>query len=238
MIGIISDIHGNYPALAAVIEELKKKNCTDIFCLGDIAGYYCMINECIELLRENNVISIKGNHDNYLIGEGICPRSNTANLCIQYQQKVINESNKMWLQANEIILLNETFCAVHGGWNDFLDEYVVNFNFEDKKVQQYKVNMFLSGHTHKPLVQRTGEKAYCNPGSVGQPRDHNPKASYAIIDGQDVMLYRIEYNIDEIAREMNKAGFDEYFYSNLYKGCRIGEVQAENTERNVDWRRR
>ena len=62
-IALISDIHGNYPALQAVIERVRKENCDLILSLGDIAGYYCMINECIDLCQKNEIVNILGNHD-------------------------------------------------------------------------------------------------------------------------------------------------------------------------------
>ncbi|MFW9882206.1 MAG: metallophosphoesterase family protein, partial [Candidatus Thorarchaeota archaeon] len=72
MIAIIADIHGNYPALKAVIEDIEKYNIDTIYSLGDVAGYYCMINECINLLRVKNVINIFGNHDLYIVNNKDC----------------------------------------------------------------------------------------------------------------------------------------------------------------------
>lgn len=230
MIGVISDIHGNYPALSAVMAELKRKNCNKIICLGDITGYYCMINECIKLLRENNVVCIKGNHDSYLIGEGICPRSNTVNKCIDYQKGIISKDNLIWLKNRKNIIINSMYCGVHGGWKDFLDEYITDFDFDNKEIKKYDVDIFLSGHTHKQLIQRFDKKIYCNPGSVGQPRDYNAKAAYAIIDENEVFLYRTEYDINKIAEQMKDAGFTEYYYKNLYSGCRIGEKHQVDDE--------
>lgn len=226
MIGVISDIHGNYPALQAVIFELEKKNCEKIFCLGDITGYYCMINECINLLREKQVICIKGNHDSYLLGEGRCPRSETVNKCIDYQKKIISPKNLLWLEKRGKIIINDIFCAVHGGWHNFLDEYIDILDFDEKEIIKYEVDIFLSGHTHKQVIQRVGKKVYCNPGSVGQPRDYNPQAAYATIDNRTVSLCRCDYNISEIAMQMCSAGFDEYYYKNLFRGCKIGEVSS------------
>ena len=68
MIGVISDIHGNYPALQAVLKELDIEGCSQVISLGDVCGYYCMINECIDELRNRDIINIMGNHDKY-IGE-------------------------------------------------------------------------------------------------------------------------------------------------------------------------
>ena len=72
MIAILSDIHGNFPALKAVFTDLETYSCKKIFSLGDVGGYYCMINECIEFLQEHNVQNIMGNHDFYLTAGHAC----------------------------------------------------------------------------------------------------------------------------------------------------------------------
>lgn len=223
MIGIIADIHGNYPALRAVMDELKAEKCDEIYCLGDIVGYYCMVNECIEILRDNKVHCIKGNHESYLLGESICPRSNTVNRCIQFQKEKIKEKNLKWIKELPLMITENKLCGVHGGWDDFLDEYIVEFDFESDRVKHIKAELFMSGHTHKPKVQMKDKVIYCNPGSVGQPRDYNPQASYGVFDGRHIKLLRCDYDINLIKAEMFNAGFSEYFYNNLEFGCKIGE---------------
>lgn len=224
MIGIISDIHGNYPALCAVMEELEKKGCRKIYCLGDIVGYYCMINESIQLLRDRSVICIKGNHDSYLLNETKCPRSHSANYCIEYQKKIINEKNLHWMRELKNFYTDKFFSLVHGGWHNNLDEYIEEFDFCDEIIGKYKGDIFLSGHTHRQTVQKKGQKIYCNPGSVGQPRDYVWTAAFAILENKEIKLYRTEYDIERIVYAMKKAGFEEYYYVNLYHGCKIGEI--------------
>lgn len=85
-IALISDIHGNYPALKKVLDELDKMSVDTIYCLGDVTGYYTQINECCEELRKRCIKSIMGNHDWYLVSNGFCPRSRAADDCIQYQK--------------------------------------------------------------------------------------------------------------------------------------------------------
>lgn len=223
MIGVVSDIHGNYPALKAVIKELKKFKCETIISLGDICGYYCMINECIELLKSCNVINIRGNHDDYVINNSSCPRSTTANICLDYQKKHITYENRKWLEKSVNILETELFSAVHGGWENNLDEYINADNFYFDKFENCKQKIFMSGHTHIQGISCSNNKTYFNPGSVGQPRDKNPKAAFAIIDNEKVNLLRINYDIDYISNEMRKNGFQERIYSNLRYGVKIGD---------------
>ena len=82
--------------------------------------------------------------------------------------------------------------------------------------------MFASGHTHLPVVKRWAERTYVNPGSVGQPRDGDPRAAYALVEGERVELRRVAYDIDATAAAIRAAGFSEHFYRNLYLGRRIG----------------
>lgn len=224
MIGIISDIHGNYPALQQVLRELRTRGCGRIYCLGDTAGYYSMVNECIDLLRRADVITLKGNHDSYLLGEAVCPRSRSVNQCIAYQRSIVTPENLRWLAALRPALTTPRFSAVHGGWHDHLDEYITHFDFNDPDALETGARVFLSGHTHVQTLEGKNGLLYCNPGSVGQPRDRDPRAAYAILDDSGITLGRVAYDIDETADQMRRAGFSNYFYKNLYSGCKIGEL--------------
>lgn len=221
MIAIISDVHGNYPALCSVLEEIDKAGCKTIISLGDVAGYYCMVNECIDEFRRRNIINILGNHDSYLLGYGRCPRSTTVNRCIDYQKKIITEENLNYLKNSVSIYDFDNISLRHGGWNDPIDEYITTFDFDAAKVTGYKV--FGSGHSHIQFLQEKNGLIYFNPGSVGQPRDNNPLSAYTIIDDiGNVKLYRIKYDIDSIAVAMQQAGFEARNYNCLYVGSKIG----------------
>lgn len=222
-IGVISDIHGNFAALQAVISVLDSLPCDKILCLGDVCGYYSQINECINLLKQKQVITIKGNHDSYLSGESICSRSDSVNRCIAYQRNVITADNLQWIANLPLRLLCSDLCAVHGGWNHPLDEYVSQFDFEKIPPQYPRSRIFLSGHTHIPALHQKHNILYLNPGSVGQPRNYDARAAFAIIDNGTVSLHRVTYDIEQTVQHMRSAGFDEYFYKNLYYGCKIGQ---------------
>ena len=221
MIAIISDVHGNYPALMAVLNKIDELGCERIISLGDVSGYYCMVNECIDEFRKRGIINILGNHDYYVSGRGDCPRSYTVNRITEYQRKIIALENLNYLKNSSLGIDNDLLSARHGGWKDPIDEYVDAFNFDD--VSDKDVRLFCSGHTHVQKMVKNGKRVYFNPGSVGQPRDFDPRAAYAIIkDNGTVELKRTEYNIDRIAYEMAEAGFEERIYSCLYNGTRIG----------------
>ncbi|WP_096018327.1 metallophosphoesterase family protein [Campylobacter lanienae] len=221
MIGIISDIHGNYPALKAVIEELEKKGISNIICLGDICGYYSQVNECLELVKSLTENIVIGNHDYYIINNENCPRSNSANRCLDYQRKVIKPELLKWLSKKPAQAVYYGINCVHGGWNNYLDEY---FDYKMLDSLNIKEKYAVSGHNHIPVVINDANIKYCNPGSVGQPRDGNYKASYAILNNnKDFEIYRVEYDYKETQEHMKKVGFEEYFYKNLEYGLKIGD---------------
>lgn len=219
MIAVISDVHGNYPALKSVLNKIDNLGCERIISLGDVSGYYCMVNECIDEFRKREIINILGNHDYYVLGLGDCPRSYTVNRITEYQRKVITKENLEFLSKSIPYLDNGFISARHGGWKDPLDEYVKNFDFK-KCIGNIKI--YCSGHSHIQSMEKKDDIVYFNPGSVGQPRDNDNRAAFAVIDGNEVKLYRVEYNIDEIAKKMKEAGFEKRTYSCLYNGTKIG----------------
>lgn len=220
MIAIIADIHGNYPALTAVLNAVDRIGCKRIISLGDVAGYYCMINECIGALRERDIINIKGNHDHYLISGTFCPRSNSANRCLEYQNEIITAENKRWLEGAIERLDEQDVSFVHGGWIDPLDEYITQI--DSAYFQNLSQKYYFSGHTHIQAQIAIGNKIYCNPGSVGQPRDGDHRAAFALLSEMGVQTMRVDYDIDNIAFKMKQAGFNSYYYANLYNGTKIG----------------
>jgi putative phosphoesterase len=219
MIGIISDIHGNHVALAAVLARLDEMDVSEIICLGDVGGYYCEINECCETLQARKIFTLMGNHDWYLATGESCPRSNSVNVCLDYQRSVISDTNKEWLQSLKPEACINDLNIVHGGWIDPLDEYMVP---STEYFSRHQGRYFASGHTHVPCLWTGDDKAYCNPGSVGQPRDGDPRASFAILNRSGFELHRVEYDIGKIQNKMKMAGFTPYFYENLTIGSRIG----------------
>lgn len=216
MIALISDIHGNYEALKEVFKKIDFLGINEIYCLGDITGYYTQVNECCEELRKRDVKCILGNHDWYMISNTGCPRSKSANDCLNYQKTIITQENLEWLTVLPIFRKVGELVLVHGGWNNPLEEYLYP---SDDYFEKYPNKYFASGHTHKQLVKHFGDKVYCNPGSVGQPRDKNYMSSFATFDGNKFELHRVDYNVDEVGRLMAKAGFDEYYYKRLKDGA-------------------
>lgn len=215
MIALISDIHGNYCALKEVLSKIDQLGINEIYCLGDVVGYYSQVNECCEELQKRKIKCILGNHDWHMISNTPFPRSNSANDCMQYQRKVITNINLNWLSSFPIYRNINSLSIVHGGWNNPIDEY---FNPTKGYFEPITGKYFASGHTHMQMIKKFKDKVYCNPGSVGQPRDKNEKAAFATFDGTDFNLYRIDYDIEMVCNLMKKAGFSNYYYNRLKTG--------------------
>jgi len=220
---IISDIHGNLPALESVMKDLEKYPIDKIISLGDICGYYPFINEVIDLLKVKNVINLVGNHDRYIIDNTECPRSHSANFCLSYQKKVITKENIKWLKKSINTYESNNTSMVHGGWMDNEDEYI--YDVKEEYFDNLDFKYFFCGHTHvqKKVVMKS-KKEFINPGSVGQPRDGDSKAAYCIFNEQTgkTILNRVKYDIEKVSQQMHKLGFEKKFYMNLYDGSRIG----------------
>lgn len=215
MIAILSDIHGNFEALKAVMKEIDNMSVQEIYCLGDVVGYYPQINECCELLQERKIKTIMGNHDWYMAAKSFCPRSRSVNDCLKYQHEIITPQNYEWICSLPVYLSEHGISFVHGSWNNPIDDY---FEPSEEYLERLSDKFFVSGHTHKPLIFNSKNKKYCNPGSVGQPRDWDNRASFATFDGIDFCIHRVEYDFTVVGKLMDQAGFNGYYYGCLKNG--------------------
>lgn len=220
MIAIISDIHGNFEALKAITNEIKRLSINKIICLGDICGYYSEVNECLELVKSLTENVVIGNHDYYIISNTKCPRSNSANDCLDFQRKIIKPKLLSWLASKPQQAVYYGINCVHGGWNNYLDEYINENSFADKEFEE---KLLASGHSHKPEIRKFEDYVYCNPGSVGQPRDGDNRASFAVFKNGQYEIIRVKYDYTKTQNKMKECGFSEYYYKNLEYGLKIGE---------------
>lgn len=220
MIAIVSDIHGNLPALRAVLEEVDRLGCRRLISLGDVTGYYAEPGMCIELLRERNAIQLLGNHDEYLVSGSSCPRSKMVSELIPHQRRDVSKEQVAFMATLGSRYDEGGNTFVHGGWENPLDQYLYKLS---SAMLPEGFQRYFSGHTHvQSLIQFDG-KTYCNPGSVGQPRDGDSRAAFAVLDGVRITLHRVEYDIDQTVASMKRAGFtEEKLWQNLYIGAQIG----------------
>lgn len=217
-IAFISDIHGNFEALKAVLAEIDRLGVTEIVCAGDVVGYYSQVNECCDQLRERAIPCVMGNHDWYMAGGGFCTRSRSVNDCLAYQRKVISAANLAWLKTLPVQWQAGEVRVVHGGWGDPIDEYLKP---SAEYFAQVEGKAFVSGHTHVQRLEIYGDKSYCNPGSVGQPRDGDPRAAFALYANGQFTLHRVPYDMQVVFDLMDAAGFNDYYYGGLKTGSRV-----------------
>jgi predicted phosphodiesterase len=213
--GIIADIHSNLPALKVVLEDIKAQKCTHTACLGDIVGYYIYPKECVDIIRGMNIPCVKGNHDDYCSSDtpldGFNPAAAEA---VRWTRDQLTEDDRQWLQSLPLTLVISGFTLVHATldgphrWGYVFDKLAASTHFA---YQTTPICFF--GHTHIPVafirdsMIRGGtfssfkiaanKNYFINVGSVGQPRDNNPKAAYVTydMDKQMIELRRLDYPI-------------------------------------------
>lgn len=226
-IAVISDIHGNFPALQAVLKDIEAEGVDQIYCLGDLVGYYCMIDEVIDTIRERKIPAIMGNHDFALCHTGgVIERSKTCTRILGRQLQEIRADNRTWLYELpgqlEFQLGNVSFYCVHGGLGDPVDEYIKDIDEDYFNRHGFTHDVLISGHTHQLRNEKAGKFTYLNPGSVGQPRDGNPAAAYMLLTESAWWHKRVVYEVDRVADAMKEKGYEPYIYEILYRGVKIG----------------
>ncbi len=239
-IGVVSDIHANIVALEAVVEHGKSLGVTKWICLGDIVGYGPNPNECVEWVKNNCEITVLGNHDNVAIRREEHEYFNPyARQAIVWTQDCLSEESIEFLENLPYTAKAYDSLFVHASPKSPSDWfYVTALDDALECFDYFRPGACFIGHTHCPqavqkpdddsfhLVEGSeftyekGEKALVNVGSVGQPRDHDSKASYVTFDAEDrrVQFHRIKYDIAKVQKQMKELEFAEYLYQRLSKG--------------------
>lgn len=227
-IAIISDIHSNLEALEAVLNDISKKDVNETICLGDLVGYGANPNEVIDLIKKKNIKCIKGDHDlNSVTLEKLENFNEQEQESLKFTNKLLTEENKTFLkELPEILEINNKnkLLAVHASPDEHFYKHISPNSDEDlikDMLEDQKVNAIVCGHTHLPDLKKFELKIFMNPGSVGQPRNNNSKAQYAIVDLDNlniVTLETVEYDIDTAAKKILQAGLPKFFSERLYFG--------------------
>jgi putative phosphoesterase len=199
---VIADIHGNWPALQAVATEPHDL----CLCLGDLVDYGLEPAACVGWARDNVAHTVRGNHD-HGVAQDVTVQGRTG---YKYLTGVTRPLTRERLDAGDMRFLarlplsrmltadGSRFLLVHASPRDPLDEYVpADPDSWGRRLQHVDADVICVGHTHQPYVLEVGNKLVINPGSVGQARDGDPRASYAIIEDYKVDLRRIEYPVED-----------------------------------------
>ena len=231
-LAVISDIHANLEALNAVIEHIDAQEVDSIICLGDILGYGPNPVECVDVIARRCDWSLMGNHDFGVVYEptNFNLAAEQAAYWSREQFEVDtnqDEAARHWefLSRLRVRVAFDDFLCVHGTPRRPINEYLFPEDALNSPVKMQQIfelvdKYCLVGHTHVPGVftdepdfyppddvdgvykLRDDEKAIINPGSVGQPRDLDPRASYAIIEDDAVRFFRLEYDIDAVVTKI------------------------------------
>jgi predicted phosphodiesterase len=217
-VAIVSDIHGNRHAFEAVLDEIENSECQEMWCLGDLVGYGAEPEACVELARRHAAICLAGNHDLGVRGDlDLGQFSRGAALAARWTQETITPETKRYLDSLSPVSLDETVGLYHASPRDPVWEYVLSALQADLCLDAQNHRVCLIGHSHVALSFRrvpgspaTGETQgdedeldlsegewLVNPGSVGQPRDGDPRAAWLELDlDQWSAIYRrTEYDI-------------------------------------------
>jgi len=238
---VVSDIHANYTAFEAVLEDAGKVDA--VWCLGDVVGYGPDPNACVELLSEQpNLVCVPGNHDIAAMGKMPTESFNgDARTSLLWQQRVLSASSMDFLHTlSQIEEPHESVTLAHGSPRDPIWEYMLNTLTARLNFAEFETDFCFVGHTHvQSMFVLDAEKdrisleiphvglpitlngrAIINPGSVGQPRDRDPRAAYAIFTPETRSLepQRVEYDIESVQARIREAGLPEKHALRLSEG--------------------
>lgn len=223
---VISDIHSNLTALDTVLKSAGSYD--TVWCLGDLVGYGPDPNEVIERVRGlPNLVCIRGNHDAATIGEVDQQTFNhEAGLAISWTKRVLNADSKEYLLSLPEKLIIGEVTLVHGSPRNPVWDYVMDALTAIQMFPYFDTRLCMLGHTHVPAhwkeeeadptlrpvldyrKQHIHSRAILNPGSVGQPRDHDARASFAMFNPDDLTweLRRVNYDIESVQKRIKRSG--------------------------------
>jgi putative phosphoesterase len=232
-VAVITDIHANLPALHAALARIDELGISEVYCGGDLVGYGPHPNEVCALIAERGIPTIYGNYD-YAIGRDL---EDCGCAYVDQHDREIGQRSVEWTLAHtderskafmrELpfdLRLEAGATAVHlvHGSPRKVNEYL----FEDKPASLYErlaageeADVLVFGHTHKPWVREHGGVLFVNCGSVGKPKDGDPRGAFAVLDASsgrlEVLIERVSYDAETVAAEVRAAGLPGEFADKL-----------------------
>ena len=238
---ILSDIHANLEALEAVFDDAKSWGGFDvIWCLGDTVGYGPDPAACIDRIREFELVAVVGNHDAAAVGLiDASDFNDAAKAAVDWTSSQLDAEQRDFLTSLPMVSVQEPFTLVHGSLRDPIVEYLLDRDSALGTLALLETKYCLVGHSHIPFLCRDAqgepeftdfpedeqiklgdERWIINPGGVGQPRDRNPRPSYAICDTEDAVIdrYRVAYDIAKTQEKMRAAALPAHLIDRLDHG--------------------
>ena len=238
---VLSDIHGNLQALSAILDTVPRRDYDGVVCLGDLIGYGGDPNAVVDQMRDLSPVAIvRGNHDKVALGIEQAKDFNfVAREAAEWTLETLTRSNRSYLSKLERgpALVDDLLEICHGAPQDE-DAYIFEHADAEEAVQVMRTPLLMFGHTHiagafkysRKTLERLDEvseltidrraKYLVNPGAVGQPRDGDTRAAYAMVDTttRSVRLLRVGYRIDEARARINAAGLPDSLAHRLELG--------------------
>jgi hypothetical protein len=235
---LFGDIHANLEALEAVLADAATQGVSDYVCLGDVVGYNADPVACLNIVRDMGCPTVKGNHDQDASDDNSLENMNpVAAIALKWTRDQLDEDQRLWLKRLRMVRQVSDYTIVHStldqpvNWNYVTNRFDAMSNFSYQFTQ-----LCFHGHTHVPRVYmksdkvreipadsiaiEPGAKYFINIGSVGQPRDGDPRASYAIYDHENklVVFRRVNYDITKTQGKIIAAGLPEMLADRLEEG--------------------
>ncbi len=221
-IALIGDVHSNLPALESILEAIEGADVHRVFCAGDVVGYYTYPNEVVRLLRRHRIKSVLGNHDCAVVTGDISSFNPYAARAIEWTTQNIFPKSLEYLRGLPPYLKVKDVYIAHGSvrsFNDYIYPETPRWMLS-KMLAEVKAKSLVLGHTHIQWSQPLKEGIILNPGSVGQPRDRNPLAAFAVLDTKtkEVEFHRVKYDVHSVVEATINAGLPEFLAYRLLDG--------------------
>lgn len=237
---IFSDIHSNLEALMSVLSKLDQERVDRYLCVGDIVGYGANPRECIDLVKILPIDVVAGNHDWASVGLFSLEYFNEeAQDAISWTKTNLRKQDKEFLESLKLTFKNDSLTLVHGTLNNPQDfNYLTSPYIAEETFKLSQTPICFVGHTHQPIIYSLdkeehillykqtkvildkSQKYIVNVGSVGQPRDLDPKASYCIFDTQrnEIEIKRTSYDVNLARKKIIEEGLPEFLGDRLLSG--------------------
>lgn len=216
-LGLVSDIHGNKVALDAVLADMPRVD--GLVCAGDVVGYNPWHGECVDAVRERDIPTVSGNHDREVVADGGFGFNSMAGAGVGHARETLTDSQLEWLSTlPDRRRTADGRVRIAHGHPEYPDRYTYPREFSPELLDDEDV--LVLGHTHVQGHEQFEEGVVVNPGSVGQPRDGDPRAAYAVLDLDTLSVteHRVKYDIERVRDAVQNVGLPEQIGDRLLQG--------------------